>query len=63
MHDEIGQAIAEVREQSVKAHIGDVGMEFAGLGWVVTGLILATVPEYVVRWTQPMVDALIVYEC
>ena len=62
-HDEIGQAIAEVRQQSVKAHVGEIGMEFAGLGWVIAGLVLATIPDFVVRWTQTMFDAITVYWC
>ena len=57
--EEIKTEISEVRELTGKAHVGDVGMEFAGLGWVIVGLTLATVPNFVYSVSKPIVDYLI----
>lgn len=40
--------IEKVGQQSEKAHLGKLGWEYAGLGWIMVGLTLATVPKLVV---------------
>lgn len=46
---DVDEQVTEMRAQSAKAHVGDVDLEFVGLGWVACGLTLATIPQGV-RW-------------
>ena len=61
--EEIKTEISEVRELTGKAHVGDVGMELAGLGWVIVGLTLATIPNFVYSVSKPIVDYLSWFNC
>lgn len=54
--DDIGDKLDEVKSTNVKANTEDVGWEIVGIGWVIAGLTLATVPEYVL---MPSVEYLI----
>lgn len=50
------EEIEEVRQQSEEAHVGHLGMEYAGLGWIMIGLTLATVPKLVLAIFSPIVS-------
>jgi hypothetical protein len=50
--------VDSVRELSADAHVGDVGMELAGLGWILIGLALATVPNLIHWIVSPLRAAL-----
>lgn len=52
----VSKQVDEVRKQSVKAHVSDVGFEFVGLGWVLFGLTFATIPEGVLRLCGDLID-------
>ena len=52
---DVRKEIEEVRQQSEKAHVGQLGMEYAGLGWIMIGLTLATVPKFVLAIFSPIV--------
>ncbi len=54
----IRDEIAAVQSQSTKAHLGDVGLEVVGLGWILIGLTLATVPEFVLSMFGWLVNLL-----
>ena len=42
---DVSKQVEELHKKSLKAHVGDIGLEFVGLGWVVLGLTFATIPE------------------
>lgn len=46
----LADEIKSVASRSAKAHVGDIGWELAGLGWVLIGITLATVPEFIHYW-------------
>lgn len=46
--ESVRHEIEKVGQQSEKAHLGMLGWEYAGLGWIMVGLTLATVPKLVV---------------
>lgn len=41
---DVDKQVADIRTKSAKVHVGDVDLEFVGLGWVACGLTLATIP-------------------
>ena len=61
LEDQLGQIRAEiesVRDLLAKAQVGEIGLEVVGLGWILLGLTLATVPELVYHLTQPIISLL-----
>jgi len=51
----IEEEIAAVQSQAVKAHVGDISLEVVGLGWILIGLTLATVPDFVLWLFGPII--------
>lgn len=45
IENSLSQEIKAAASKSANVHVGDIGWEFAGLGWVLIGITLATVPE------------------
>lgn len=50
--------IDALKKLTSDAHIGDVGTELAGIGWILVGLALATVPEAVLLLLGPLISLL-----
>jgi len=44
------KAIGKVEAQTAKAHVGEIGAEFVGLGWILFGVTFATVPGFIESW-------------
>lgn len=60
-HDSIQKELEVVRKQSSKAHIGDMAYELVGLFWVMTGMIIANLPEQFARLTQQLLESFAVH--
>lgn len=44
------KTIGKVEAQTAKAHVGEIGGEFVGLGWILCGVTFATTPEFIESW-------------
>jgi len=58
----LGDELASVKSLTSQAHVGDVGMELAGIGWVLVGLTLATIPRLVLYLFQPVINILAILD-
>ena len=47
-----------LKKLTSEAHIGDVGTELAGIGWILAGLALATIPQGVLWVFGPFISLL-----
>lgn len=56
--ESVRREIENARSQSEQAHVGQLGWEYAGLGWIMLGLTLATVPDLVMLIFAPVIPFL-----
>jgi hypothetical protein len=47
-----------LKKLTSEAHIGDVGTELAGIGWILAGLALATIPDGIQWASGPLISLL-----